>query len=174
MPALASIHVLLIDDNPNMRSIASAILHSAGLRQVHEAADGAAALDVLRDQPIDLAIVDFNMFPLDGVAFTRLVRNSADSANPYLPIIMMTGHSERRQVIEARDAGITEFVAKPITAQAMLGRIEAVIFRPRPFVKNEDYFGPCRRRHSGDAGYGGPWRRAADHQLDLSPASSAA
>ncbi|MBP8072129.1 MAG: response regulator, partial [Brevundimonas sp.] len=110
---------------------------------------------------IDLAIVDFNMFPLDGVEFTRLVRNSPDTANPYLPIIMMTGHSEKSRVYEARDAGVTEFVVKPITAKAILDRIQAVIFRPRPFVKTEGYFGPDRRR-SNTSNYKGPMRRAAD------------
>src|SRR5690606_33058142 len=142
MSAFDNLHVLLVDDNQNMRVIASTILKSAGIRNVHEVHDGAAALQTLREQSIDLAIVDFNMFPLDGVEFTRLVRNSADSVNPYLPIIMMTGHSEKSRVCEARDAGVTEFIVKPITAKAVLDRIHAVIYKPRPFVKSEAYFGP--------------------------------
>ncbi len=98
MSSLKSLNVLLADDNQNMRAIAAAVLHSADIRNVHEAAEGATALSLLRRHPIDLAIVDFNMFPLDGVEFTRLVRNSPDSPNVYLPIIMMTGHSEKRHV----------------------------------------------------------------------------
>ncbi len=144
-----------------MRTIASAILQSAGIRKIREVADGAAALEALREHPADIAIVDFNMFPLDGVEFTRLVRNSPDSPNPYLPIIMMTGHSERARVMEARDAGVTEFVVKPITAKAIFDRIQAVIIRPRPFVKTEGYFGPDRRRANA-AGYQGPFRRISD------------
>jgi len=146
MASLQSLQVLLVDDNQHMRAITSAVLQSAGVRKVHEASDGAAALEMLREHAVDLVIVDFNMFPLDGVEFTRLVRNSPDSTNPYLPIIMMTGHSEKSRVYEARDAGVTEFVVKPITAKAILDRIQAVIFRPRPFVKTDDYFGPDRRR----------------------------
>ena len=161
MASLESVHVLLVDDNQHMRAITSAILQSAGIRKVREAHDGAAALEALRDHPVDLAIVDFNMFPLDGVEFTRLVRNSPDSANPYLPIIMMTGHSEKSRVVEARDAGVTEFVVKPITAKAIIDRINAVIFRPRPFIKTDDYFGPDRRRTSLPR-YSGPKRRADD------------
>lgn len=149
-----------------MRAIASAVLQSAGIRKVREAADGAAALEILREHAIDLAIVDFNMFPLDGVEFTRLVRNSPDSANPYLPIIMMTGHSEKSRVYEARDAGVTEFVVKPITAKAILDRIQAVIFKPRPFVKTDGYFGPDRRRVQL-ATFTGPWRRAQDKSRDI-------
>src|SRR5690606_25691919 len=102
-----------------------------------------------------------NMSPMDGVEFTRLVRNSPDTANPYLPVIMMTGHSERTRVYEARDAGVNELVVKPITAKAILDRIQAVIFRPRPYVKTDGYFGPDRRRTDAP-GYRGPRRRKGD------------
>lgn len=163
MSNLQSLNVLLVDDNQHMRAITSAILQSAGVRKIREVSDGSMALEALRETPVDLAIVDFNMFPLDGVGFTRLVRNSPDSANPYLPIIMMTGHSEKSRVTEARDAGVTEFVAKPITAKAVLDRIQAVIIRPRAFVKTDSYFGPDRRRISS-SGYHGPFRRASDPQ----------
>ena len=161
MPSLAAIQILLIDDNPHMRTIATAVLKSAGIRKVIEASDGGQGLQMLRDHAIDLAIVDYNMFPLDGVEFTRLVRNSPDSATPYLPIIMMTGHSGKTRVYEARDAGVTEFLAKPITAKGVLDRIQSVIWRPRPFVKTEGYFGPDRRRVA-PPGYRGPFRRATD------------
>ena len=163
--SLSAIQVLLIDDNPHMRAIASAVLKSAGIRKVLEAGDGGAGLQILREHAVDLALVDYKMFPLDGVEFTRLVRNSPDSANPYLPIIMMTGHSEKHRVYEARDAGVTEFLAKPITAKAVLDRIQSVIWKPRPFVKTEGYFGPDRRRVAAP-GYQGPFRRAIDAARD--------
>ena len=173
MSALQSLNILLADDNQHMRTITSAILQSAGIRHIREVSDGAMALDVLRDHAVDLAIVDFNMFPLDGVEFTRLVRNSSDSANPYLPIIMMTGHSEKHRVVEARDAGVTEFVVKPITAKAVFDRIQAVILRPRPFVKTHGYFGPDRRRTATAVGYSGPRRRSTDAADALSEQRSA-
>lgn len=169
MSSLSALHVLLVDDNQHMRTIASAVLKSAGVGTVREAGDGGAALEILREYPIDLAIVDFNMFPLDGVEFTRLVRNSPDSPNPYLPIIMMTGHSAKRRVYEARDAGVTEFIVKPITAKAVLDRIQAVIFHARPFVRTEGYFGPDRRRVQ-KPDYKGPRRRASDQARDSSAA----
>jgi CheY-like chemotaxis protein len=165
MSALSSIHVLLADDNPNMRAIVAAMLKSVGVGRLTEAEDGAGALEVLRREAIDIAIVDFRMKPMDGVAFTRAVRTDADSPNPYLPVIMMTGHSERSRVTEARDAGVTEFVAKPVKARTLLTRLEAVILRPRPFVRSADYFGPDRRRTRADA-YAGPFRRTDDATVD--------
>ncbi len=95
----------------------------------------------LKDYRADIALVDFTMQKLDGVGFTRLVRSSTDIQNPYLPIIMISGHSTRTKVAEARDAGVTEFVGKPVTARALLARIEAVIMKPRPFIRYSRYFG---------------------------------
>lgn len=165
MSALSSLHVLLADDNPNMRAIIATMLKSVGVGRVTETEDGSAALKLLHKHTIDIAIVDFRMEPMDGVAFTRAVRNEADSANPFLSVIMMTGHSERIRVTEARDAGVTEFVAKPVRAKTLLARIEAVILRPRDFVRCPGYFGPDRRR-TRTPGYQGPFRRTADAVID--------
>ncbi len=158
MSALGSLNVLLVDDNQHMRAIVAAILKGAGVGNTYEVSDGSEALRVLRERPIDMAVVDFNMFPLDGVEFTRLVRNAPDSANPFLPIIMMTGHAERHRVCEARDAGVTEFIVKPVTANSVLSRLQAVIYRPRPFVRTDAYSGPDRRRIT-DPRFTGPDRR---------------
>lgn len=161
MADYSSLKILLVEDNQHMRSIVSAILKGSGIRNVREARDGAEALDLLRQFPADIALVDFNMDPVDGVEFTKLLRNAADSTNPYLPIIMITGHSERSRVIQARDAGVNEFVVKPLTARALLGRLDSVIMRPRPFIRCRTYFGPDRRRIV-DQAYAGPFRRSTD------------
>jgi DNA-binding response OmpR family regulator len=151
----------MIEDNQHMRSIMNAILKGAGMRNVREAKDGAEALDILKQFPADLALVDFNMEPIDGVEFTRMLRNAPDSPNPYLPIIMVTGHSERSRVIEARDSGVNEFVVKPLTARALLSRVDALVMRPRPFIRCKTFFGPDRRR-ANDTAYRGPFRRSTD------------
>ncbi len=77
------------------------------------------------------------------------------------PVIMITGHSTLQRVNEARDAGVNEFLAKPLTARGVLDRVGLVIDHPRPFVKTDSYFGPDRRRRS-DPHWDGPWRRDAD------------
>ena len=158
---LASLRFLLVDDNHHMRAIVAAILGGVGIKHIREAMDGAEALQALREGPVDIAIVDFKMSPLDGVQFTQLVRNSPDSVDPFLPIIMLTGFAERNRVFEARDAGVTEIVVKPVTARSLLDRINMVIFKPRSFIRSGDYFGPCRRRRD-DPKFAGPYRRASD------------
>lgn len=162
---LGALRVLLVEDNHHMRAIVVAVLKGVGIEQIQQAHDGAEALNMLRDWPADLAIVDFEMAPLDGVDFTRLVRNSPDSSNPFLPIILMTGHSEKHRVLEARDAGVTEIIVKPLTTKAVLDRLNAVICKPRAFVRTKDYFGPDRRRKD-DPAYDGPRRRSTDASPD--------
>jgi CheY-like chemotaxis protein len=142
---LGELKVLLVDDNEHMRAIVGTILKGIGIVNLREARDGSEALEALRTWPADIAIVDFRMEPMDGVDLTRLVRNAADSRNPFLPIIMMTGFADRPRVEEARDSGVTELIVKPVTAGAIIDRLNAVVYRPRPFVRTADYFGPQRR-----------------------------
>ena len=142
---LGELKVRLVDDNEHMRAIVGTILKGIGIVNLREAGDGSEALEALRTWPADIAIVDFRMEPMDGVDLTRLVRNAADSRNPFLPIIMMTGFADRPRVEEARDSGVTELIVKPVTARAIIDRLNAVVYRPRPFVRTPDYFGPQRR-----------------------------
>lgn len=157
---------MVVDDNHHMRTIVNTILRSLGCMDVRECGDGAAAFELLRSRPADIIILDFRMDTLDGLDFVRLLRRAGDSPCPMVPVIMMTGHSERRHVLAARDAGVTEFVAKPISAKALCARIEAALLAPRSFVKSTAYVGPNRRRRSGSAQEGGPTRRQGDRDDD--------
>jgi two-component system, chemotaxis family, chemotaxis protein CheY len=94
----------------------------------------------------------------DGLELVQMIRQPGANANPYIPIIMLTGHSEKHRVMRARDAGITEFLAKPISATALYERILNLIANPRPFIRTKTYFGPDRRRNVA-ASYIGPERR---------------
>ncbi len=105
-----------------------------------------------------MVIADWLMHPLDGLDFTRIVRTADDSKRPQTPIILMTGHTERENVVHARDAGVTEILAKPISARSLHDRIISVIINPRPFVLCQSYTGPCRRRQIVGT-YAGPERR---------------
>ena len=153
--------ILMVDDNHHMRVLLTEILRAIGVKHLFEAADGAQALALLREQPIDIVMTDLAMQPLDGIDFVRLIRNSRDSPNPMVPVIMITGHSTTRRVAEARDVGVTEFLSKPVTARGVIERINRVVENPRPFVRTGDYFGPDRRRRQAPD-YQGPYRRERD------------
>ena len=153
--------ILLVDDNHHMRVLLNEILRAIGVKNVFEAADGAEALQTMRANPIDIVMTDLAMQPLDGIDFVRLLRNSKDSPNPLVPVIMITGHSTIRRVAEARDVGVNEFLSKPVTARGVIERITRVVDHPRSFVRTGEYFGPDRRRRE-DQSYPGPRRRHND------------
>lgn len=159
-PDLRPLTVLVIDDNAPMREIIGTVLKSLGVRRIVEASDGVEALKVITERDVDIIFTDLMMQPVDGLAFVRWVRTSPASGNPYVPIIMVTGHATRASLDEARMAGVTEFLAKPITARGVLHRINEVINNPRDFVRVGAYFGPCRRRRI-DHDYEGQERRGA-------------
>jgi two-component system, chemotaxis family, chemotaxis protein CheY len=159
---LSKLRVLIVDDSKNMRMLVKTILNALGVQVVREAPDGQAAINELRAGPIDIAIVDWVMETMDGLEFVRQVRTGEDSPSPFLPIIMMTGHTEKHRIFKARDSGVTEFLAKPITAKTLLLRLTNIIEHPRPFVRAKGYFGPDRRRRSED--YGGPERRGTSKE----------
>jgi len=156
---LENINVLVLDDNRHMRQLVESILHALGVKHVCQAGDAAQAFKELQHFNADVIIVDWHMEPLDGLDFVRLVRTAKDSPNPYVPIIMLSGYTEYRRVTEARDAGVHEFLAKPISAKALYQRFAAIIENPRPFIRTKHYFGPDRRRRDVGPPRGVPERR---------------
>lgn len=166
MAGLGRVKFLVIDDNAYMINIVGTILRGFGAKQIIEARDATEAFHKLKNDSIDIVIVDYMMPMLDGIEFVKLIRTSSDSGNRYVPIIMLTAHSERSRVELARDSGVTEFCCKPVTAQELFRKVVAVIDYPRPFIKTASYFGPDRRRKM-DTTYDGPERRQGwtpDHQ----------
>jgi two-component system chemotaxis response regulator CheY len=151
---------LVIEDSAHMRRILRTLLHGFGAREVYEAEDGASGLESFSHFMPDIVIADWVMPIFDGLELTQMIRQPGANANPYVPIIMLTGHSDKNRVMIARDAGVTEFLAKPISAQSLYVRILNVVVKPRPFVKTKTYFGPDRRRNV-NPNYGGLERRKA-------------
>jgi CheY-like chemotaxis protein len=149
---------VVVDDNAHMRRIVRTLLHGFGAREVNEAEDGAAGLEAFTQNAPDIVITDWAMPIFDGIELTQMIRQPGANPNPFVPIIMLTGHSEKRRVVAARDAGVTEFLVKPLSARALYERIINVVMNPRPFVRTKTYFGPDRRR-SLNPNYAGPERR---------------
>ena len=147
-----------------MRLLVKSMLSRFGIRHVIEASDAIKALEVLKTSTVDFVIVDQQMEPLDGNEFVRLVRTADDSPNPFIPMIMLTAHSGRKSVIRARDAGITEFLSKPVCVRDLYLRIIETLNHPREFIRSPSYFGPDRRRSNG-SNYKGPDRRKSVYRI---------
>ena len=166
--SLEKVRFLVVDDNLHMLTIVKTILRGFGAINVFESKSADDAFERLRRDSIDIVVLDYLMGDEDGVAFLRRLRRDETSPAPFVPVIMLTAHSERARVEAARDAGVSEFCAKPITALEMFRKIASVINHSRQFVRTEGYLGPDRRRRS-DPAYPGPERRAVpegEHATD--------
>jgi two-component system, chemotaxis family, chemotaxis protein CheY len=129
-----------------MRKVVRTMLMSIGVRTVMEAPDGAAALELIRSQPLDVVILDWEMPGLDGLSVARLIRSPGTFPYPDVPIIMLTGHGERSRVVEAVKVGVNEFLLKPVSSKALQDRIVAVLTKPREIMQDGNYYGPTPRK----------------------------
>lgn len=161
MAALSDIHVLVVDDSDQMRILLRSLLRAGGLANVTEAKSALRGFEVVRERQIDLVIVDWMMRPVDGITFTRMMRWDGASPNPYMPILMLTAHTEASRVAAARDAGVTGFIKKPISTRLLFDRVASALTDTRMFIRSEDFFGPDRR-HGAIPHYAGPLRRETD------------
>ena len=148
---ISDLSILIVDDYPPMRTILRVMLKALGVRDIGEANDGLAALDEMKEFHVDIVIADYRMVPMDGVELTRRIRDGDAGIDPFTPVIMVSGHSEKSRIFQARDAGVTEFLVKHISATLLYYRLRTVIENPRPFIRSRVCFGPDRRRHSGDS-----------------------
>ena len=116
-------------------------------RQVSlEAADGLAAIDVIRHANPDVMLVDWDMPVLSGPQIMHLVRSPGVFAKPSLPVIMLTDRALRSQVQEAMRLGVHEFLLKPTSPKALRDRLVSILMRPRPMVQIGKYYVPQPRR----------------------------
>lgn len=151
------VRVLVVDDNVHMRKLVTTILQAFGVLQISEAESGDRAWTVLRETNPDVIVLDWVMEGMSGLDLIQMIRTNPQAPNPFVPVIMLTGHTSLDHVRQARDAGVNEFIAKPVSVKTMMSRLVSVIEQPRPYVRTGVYFGPCRRRHLED--FRGPERR---------------
>jgi two-component system, chemotaxis family, chemotaxis protein CheY len=135
-------NVLIIDDEFSTRKVIRTLLLSMGVTNVHDAPDGASGLSAIGALDPDVVILDWQMDGMSGPEFVRRVRSPDSFTHPNVPIIMLTGHGERAQVVEAMRLGVHEFLAKPVSGKALHERLVSVLLNPRPMVKRGDNYGP--------------------------------
>ena len=134
--------ILIVDDNPFMRSIVRSLLLTIGAKKIYEARDGIDALEQIRSVSPDIVILDWEMPLLNGPELVRIVRSPGVFPMPDVPIIMLSGHSERRRILGATKIGVNEFLCKPVSMKALQDRIVSILMKPRANVQLGDYYGP--------------------------------
>lgn len=162
----SNLRVLVVEDNNFMRLMVQRILESFDITDISIARDAYDGFDAAKAFLPDLIISDWDMEPGDGLTLLDWIRNRPDSPDKYMPIIMLTGYSESKRVLQARDFGVNEFLAKPVTAQALYTRLASVVESPRTYVRAGDFFGPDRRRKETEK-FGGSERRSDDDIFEV-------
>lgn len=148
--------VMVVEDNRFMRDLLCATLNALGIENIIAEDDGASAirrLKLSRTNPkaaglgtVDIILADYVMPVVDGILLLRWLRTGSGVPDRFVPFIMMSGAADREVVAQAREAGVTEFLAKPYSARTLVERLLMLINHPRSYILAQGYFGPDRRR----------------------------
>ena len=153
--------ILVVEDTAPMRKLIASVLETMDVGLIYTAENGEQGYEQVKRHNPDIIIADWHMEPMNGIELTREIRTNTISPNRMVPVILVTGYSAMSRVAEARDAGVTEFLVKPFSANDLAKRIAYVINKPRDFIDCPDYFGPDRRRRV-TPNYKGPFKREED------------
>lgn len=160
---LTQLSVLVVEKHHPMRAMLRAILRELGIKNIFDAGTPEAGYEKFNQNEPDLVLIDWAP-DFDGIGLLKKIRTGENSNNSFVPVIMVTAHSETGRVIEARDAGMTEYLTKPVSAKRLYQRIAKIVESERPFVRVSEFFGPDRRRKKLE--YGGGERRGGERGSD--------
>ena len=125
-----SLKVLVVDDMSTMRRIIKNVLKQIGFSDMVEAENGQDALNKLKAGDIGFIVSDWNMPVMPGIELLRTDR--ADAELKHLPFLMVTAEAPKENIIEAVQAGVSNYVVKPFTAEALQGKLEKIFAQPQP------------------------------------------
>lgn len=122
--------VLVVDDMSTMRRIVKNVLRQIGFSDIMEAENGQDALTKLKAGGFGLVVSDWNMPVMQGIELLRAVR--ADAELKTLPFLMVTAEAQKENLIEAVQAGVSNYVVKPFTAEVLQGKLEKIFANVHP------------------------------------------
>lgn len=162
---LERFNILLVEDNTFIRNTLEDLLRYFKIEQIKTAKNGEEAIAILKEMKRaqhpgpDIIISDLIMSPINGQLLLRWARTAKESPNRFVAFVMISGAADMEYVTSARDLGVSEFLAKPFSVNSVYAHITQVIYRPRPFIATQEYFGPDRRRVAGTRSFTGKNRR---------------
>jgi len=140
--------VLIFDTDNFYRRVIYNLLLSFEVPAVVQAAEYSKAANILKIKSFDLIVMDWDMDGGSRLDLVKNLRNGKLGPNIWTPVLLCSAHNRKSRIYQARDAGISEIVAKPVSPQQMLDKMRASCFRMRRFVRSENFSGPDRRRRS--------------------------
>ena len=154
---LSKLTILVVEKHPPMRTMFREVLRQFGVGTIFTEASPEAGFKEFNVSTPDLVLIDWAP-DFDGLSLVRDIRTHEDSVFPQVPVIMVTAYTETNHIYEALDAGMTEYLAKPVSARLLYLRMVSVIENKRLFIRANGYNGPDRRRKPLD-GHGSEDRR---------------
>jgi len=151
---LDGLTVLLVDSSKFTRKLVVQMLVEFGVSTILEAEDGDAATEALRRGHVDLMICDTMLPRQDGITLTRNIRLETSASYRTIPILLLTGHTRRADVMRMRDCGASLILAKPVAPKALYDRLAWIARDPRPFVESAIFTGPDRRHREDEPSHG--------------------
>lgn len=124
MPADLKMKILVVDDFSTMRRIITNVLKQIGFDDIHEAEDGAKALEILQQERIDFVITDWNMPQMSGLDLLKAIR--ADPERKDTPVLMVTAESLQENIVAAAQAGVNNYIIKPFDAGTLSAKISKI------------------------------------------------
>ncbi|MDX5360092.1 MAG: response regulator [Alphaproteobacteria bacterium] len=150
-----NLSVLVVEDHEMMRRLITDMLFLLGVEDVHEAAEGQQALDMVAARPFDAIVTDLTMAPVDGLAFLGALRHARFGERATCPVVMVTGHANPKAVMAARALGCAQFLAKPVTREDLGKRLRRAVDAPVRFVLEGEMYRPVLSAAPADDG--GVW-----------------
>ncbi len=144
----AKINIVIADADHKVAVLVKKILATLGCNRIFIVTDGNDVLHLMKEEKIDVIITNWALKNLNGIELATHLRRSLDSPDRMIPIIMLTARNDQKDISQARDAGITEYLVKPFSRKTLLERLYAIVEEPRSFILCESFVGPDRRRVS--------------------------
>ena len=128
---LSQLEVIIAEDNQQMRELLREVMSAFGVEDLRVCANGKEVVDALVKRPADLIFTAWNMAPMDGIELVQWLRNDQRSPARNVPIVMITARTDRDDVMAAREAGVTAYLAKPVTPERVYQRIADIVERAK-------------------------------------------
>ena len=123
--------LLVVDDFRTMRRVLRGLLRDMSLDDVAEAGDGAAALERLRAEPVDLVITDIEMPTLNSFELLSAIKK--DERLRHVPVLMLAAEARKDEIVRCIQAGAAGYLVKPFTRETLEEKLRAAV--PAAFAR---------------------------------------
>jgi two-component system chemotaxis response regulator CheY len=124
MPADPNMKIMVVDDMSTMRRIVKNVLKQLGFSNIEEAENGKDAFEKIKQGGFGFVVSDWNMPVMTGIELLRAIR--ADEALKTLPVLLVTAEAQKENIIEAVQAGVSNYIVKPFTAEQIQEKINKI------------------------------------------------